>query len=145
MSARRRLSVLVGMMTVMANRDAVLHPRQAAAALGVSRGALRRAGQDRCYSPAEIADLRADPPRWLIVAREQRKAWWEREQADRERRTARQAGELELADAYRRALKDRGDTDCWAAGVLDSGGIHRIDLGDGEVVPVLPPSLKLVR
>jgi len=59
MSARQRLSVLVGMMTAMANRDAALHPRRAAAALGVSRGALRRAGQDRSYSRAEIAELRS--------------------------------------------------------------------------------------
>jgi hypothetical protein len=145
MSARRRLLVLVGMMTDMANRDAVLHPRRAAAALGVRRGALRRAGQDRSYSRAEIAELRADPPMWLMAAREQRQAQRERERADQQGRAAREAAELELAEGYLRALKDRGDTDGWAAGVLHRAGIHRIDLGDGEVVPVLPPSLKAVR
>ena len=132
------------MMTAMASRDAVLHPRRAAAALGVSRGALRRAGQDRSYSGAEIADLRADPPEWLIAGREQRKAQRERERIVRQRRAARDAAELELAEAYLRAVKDRGDTDSWAAGVLQAAGIHRMDLGDGDVVPVLPPLLKVV-
>jgi hypothetical protein len=49
-----------------------------------------------------------------------------------------------LAEAYLRAIKDRGDTDGWAAGMLHAAGIHQIDLGDGDVVPVLPPTLKVV-
>ena len=52
--------------------------------------------------------------------------------------------ELKVAEAYLRALTDRGDTDSWAAGVVHSAGIHTVDLGDGEVVPVLPTSLKVV-
>ena len=50
----------------------------------------------------------------------------------------------ELAEAYLRAFKDGGDTDAWAAGVLHRAGVHEIDLGDGVVVPVLPPSLRVV-
>ncbi len=50
----------------------------------------------------------------------------------------------ELAEAYLRAFKDGGDTDAWAAGVLHRAGVHEIDLGDGVVVPVLPPSMRVV-
>jgi hypothetical protein len=135
------LSVPAAMMAVMGKRG-VLHPRQSAAALGVSRGALRRAGEDRSYSRAEIAELRADPPGWLVTAREHRRAQRERERIDRPRRVAREAEELELAEAYLRAFKDRGETDSWAASVLHAAGIHRIDLGDGDVVPA---ALKVVR
>jgi hypothetical protein len=49
----------------------------------------------------------------------------------------------ELAWAYLLAVKDRGDTDGLAAGALHAAGIHRIDLGDGEVVAV-PSALKVV-
>jgi hypothetical protein len=49
----------------------------------------------------------------------------------------------ELAEAYLRAFKDRGDTDAWAAGVLHRAGVHEIDLGGGVVVPVLPPPLRM--
>jgi hypothetical protein len=48
----------------------------------------------------------------------------------------------EIAEAMLRAFKDEGDTDAWAAGVLHRASIHEIDLGDGRVVPVLPPTLK---
>jgi hypothetical protein len=123
----------------------VLHPRRAAAALGVSRGALWRAGQDRSYSRAEIAVLKASPPDWLVAARQHRQAQRDRERANRERRAAREAGETELAEAYLRAVKDGSDTDARAAGVLHRAGIHEIDLGeDGGVVPVLPPRLRVV-
>ena len=49
----------------------------------------------------------------------------------------------ELAGAYLRAFKDGGDTDAWAAGVLHRAGVHEIDLGDGVVVTVLPPSMRV--
>lgn len=110
----------------------------------MSRGALRRAGQDRSYSRAEIAALSPDPPRWLIAAREHREAQRERERVCRERCAAREADEVVVVQAYLRAMKDRGDTDGWAARVLHGAGIHQIGLGDGEVVPVLPPALKVV-
>jgi hypothetical protein len=60
------------------------------------------------------------------------------------RRGAREADELELAQAYLRAIKDGGDTDGWAAGVLRAAGFHHIERGDGVVVPVLAPLLKVV-
>jgi hypothetical protein len=145
MSGRPRLSVLGVMMSDMGRGDSVFHSRQAAAALGVSRGALWRAGQDRSYSRAEIAGLVADPPEWLISAREHCRAQRERQDLDRQRRFAREAGELEFAEAYLRAIKDRGDADGWAADVLHAAGIYRIDLDHGEVVPVLPPALEVVR
>jgi hypothetical protein len=50
----------------------------------------------------------------------------------------------ELAEAYLQAFKDGGDTDAWAASVLHGVGVHEIDLGDGVVVPVLPPSMRVV-
>jgi hypothetical protein len=50
-----------------------------------------------------------------------------------------------LADANLRAINDHGDTDGWAASALHAAGIHRINLGDGDVVPVLAPQLKVVR
>jgi hypothetical protein len=60
------------------------------------------------------------------------------------RRAAREADELELAEAYLRAMKDRGDTDGWAAGALHAARIHHIGLGDGVVVPVFAPLLEVV-
>ena len=68
----------------------------------------------------------------------------ERERIVRQRRVARGDAELELAEAYLRAVKDRGNTDGWTAGVLHAAGIHRIDLGDGDVAPVLPLLLNVV-
>lgn len=50
----------------------------------------------------------------------------------------------EFAAAYLRAFRDGGDTDDWAAGVLHRAGVHEIGLGDGVVVPVLPPSMRVV-
>lgn len=144
MSGQQRLSVLVAMMTAMGNPDDVLHPRRAAAALRVSWGALRRAGQDRPYSRAEIGEPDACPPGWLIAARERRQAQLEREALGRECRAAREVAELELAEAHLRAIKDRGDTDGWVAGVFHAAGIQQIDLGGGVVVPVRPPLLKVV-
>jgi hypothetical protein len=143
MSGQPRLSVLAAMMTAMGKRDAVLHPRHAAAALGVSRGALRRAGGERCYGRAEIAELASDPPRWRIAAGAHRNAQRDRQRLDRERRVARQADQLALAEAYLRAIKDHVDTG-WAASALPAAGIHRINLGDGDMVPVLAPQLKVV-
>jgi Family of unknown function (DUF5997) len=143
MSGRPRLSVLGAMMNGMGRRETVLHPRQAAAALGVSRGSLRWAGQDRSYSRAEIAALVADAPEWLIAAREHFRAQREREHLDRQRRAAHEADELQLAQAHLRAIKDRGDTDGWAASVLHAAGVHWIDLGDGEVVPMSAPAFKV--
>jgi hypothetical protein len=81
----------------------------------------------------------------LIIAQERRKAHRERERADAQRRAAREIQELEVAEAYLRAIKDGGDTDAGAAGVLHAAGIHRIDLGKANMVPVLPPALKAVR
>ena len=49
----------------------------------------------------------------------------------------------ELAEACLRAFKDGGDTDAWAAAVLHRAGVHEICLGDGVVVPVLPPSVRV--
>lgn len=49
----------------------------------------------------------------------------------------------ELAEACLRAFKDEGDTDAWAAAVLHRAGVHEIGLGDGVVVPVLPPSVRV--
>jgi Family of unknown function (DUF5997) len=127
-------------MADMSDGTAALDPRRAAAALGISRAGLRRAGMDRSYSPAEIAALKAAPPEWLLAARFHRQAQRERERADRERRVRRDAEEMELTEASLRAVKDRGHTDAWAAGVLRRAGIHEIDLGeDGGTVPVLPP------
>jgi hypothetical protein len=51
----------------------------------------------------------------------------------------------ELAEAWLRAWKDQGDTDIWASSVLHRASVHEIDLGDGRVVPVLPPALKALR
>jgi hypothetical protein len=42
-------------------------------------------------------------------------------------------------------VKDVGDTDAWAAGVLHAAAIHRIDRGDGSIVPVSSPALTVVR
>lgn len=49
----------------------------------------------------------------------------------------------ELAEACLQAVKDKGDTDAWAAGVLHRADVHAIGLGDGVVVPVLPPSVRV--
>ena len=50
----------------------------------------------------------------------------------------------ELAEAYSQAFTDGGDTDAWAAGVLNRAGVHEIGLGKSVVVPVLPPCLRIV-
>jgi hypothetical protein len=94
---------------------------------------------------SEVAALLSSPPTWLLEAQARRAAHLQREQAAARRRADRQKAERELADAYVRAVKDRGDTDAWAAGVLHAAGIHRLDLGDGTIVPVLPPQLTVVR
>ena len=48
----------------------------------------------------------------------------------------------ELAEAWPRAWKDQGGTGTWASSVLHRASVHEIDLGDGRVVPVLPPALE---
>jgi hypothetical protein len=48
-----------------------------------------------------------------------------------------------LAEACLQAVKDGGDTDAWAAGVLHRVGAHAIGLDDGVMVPVLPPSVRV--
>lgn len=98
----------------------------------------------RDIASSDVSDLLAAPPHWLIAAQEQRRAQVERELADTQRRAEREAQEAELAEAHLRVIKDRGDTDAWAARVLHDAGIHSIDLGDGTVAPVLPPALKVV-
>ena len=50
----------------------------------------------------------------------------------------------ELTEAYLQAVKDGGNTDAWAAGVLDRADVHEVDLGDGVEIPVLPPSARVV-
>jgi hypothetical protein len=102
-------------------------------------------GRERGINLADVADLVAAPPEWLVIAEQRRRAHREREQADAQRRAAREAHELQVAEAYLRAVKDGGDTDAWAASVLHAAGIHRIDLGKGNIVPVLPSALKVVR
>jgi hypothetical protein len=104
-----------------------------------------RVVKERGISPGDVDDLVAAPPEWLIIAQERRTAHRERERADAPRRAARETQELEVAEAYLRAIKDGGDTDAWAAGVLHAAGLHRIDLGKANMVPVLPPALKAVR
>ncbi|KUH85502.1 hypothetical protein AU186_22330 [Mycobacterium sp. GA-1999] len=108
-------------------------------------GVAVRVVKDRGITPGDVCELLAAPPGWLIAAQEQRQVRAARERADAQRRAAREARELELAEAYLRAIKDRGDTDAWAAGVLHDAGIHSIDLGDGTASPVLSQALKVVR
>ncbi len=101
---------------------------QTARRLGVSEGLVRSHG----VGAQEVAGLLTDPPAWLV--------------SERDRRAAHPAGEVaaqqrqdEIDEAYVRAVKDTGDTDSWAAGVLQTAGIHRIIGRDGVEVPVLPP------
>jgi hypothetical protein len=115
--------------------------RSTADRLDVGVGVVRERG----INLAEVADLLAAPPEWLVIAQQRRRAHRERERADAQRRAVREAHELDVAEAYLRAVKDGGDTDAWAAGVLHAARIHRIDLGDGDIVPVLAPALKVVR
>ncbi|MFF4888552.1 DUF5997 family protein [Micromonospora chersina] len=53
-------------MTTKAAKPADVHPREVAKRLGVSRGTLRRCGQDFSRTVEEIADLLSDRPQWLI-------------------------------------------------------------------------------
>ncbi len=101
--------------------------------------------RQRGLRPSDVGALLAAPPDWLIVAQQRRQAHREQEQADAQRRADRETHEREVAEAYLRAVKDGGDTDAWAASVLHAAGIHRIDLGNGTIVPVSPPALKVVR
>jgi hypothetical protein len=100
--------------------------------------------REREISLGDVDGLLAAPPEWWIIASRRRTAHREREQADAQRRAVGEA-ELEGSEGYLRAAEDGGDTDAWAAGVLPAAGTHRIDLGCGDTVPVLPPALKLVR
>jgi hypothetical protein len=50
----------------------------------------------------------------------------------------------ELTEAYLQAVKDGGNTDAWAAGVLRRANVHEVDLGNGVIIPVLPPSARVV-
>ncbi|MBS4728241.1 hypothetical protein MSM1_07720 [Mycobacterium sp. SM1] len=81
----------------------------------------------------------------MVAAQERRRGQIEPERAAAQRRAAREAEEQELAEAYLWAIKGRGDTDAWAAGVLPGAAIHRIDVGDGTVVPIVPAALKVLR
>lgn len=47
----------------------VLHPRDVARGLGVSRGTLRRCGQDVSRTVEQIAALLAERPQWLTEGR----------------------------------------------------------------------------
>jgi hypothetical protein len=104
-----------------------------------------RVVRQRGIGPDDVEELLASSPAWLITACQRCQGQREREWADAQRRAAREAGEREVAEACLRAIKDRGDTDAWAAGVLHAAGIHQIDFEDGTSVPVLLSSLKVVR
>ncbi|WP_204080384.1 hypothetical protein [Mycobacterium riyadhense] len=121
------------------------HRRRGRESVARRLGVSVRVVKERHITPGDSAGLCAAAPDWLIVARERRRAQAERERADAQRRAARVAEERELAEAYLRAITDRGDTDAWAAGVLHGAGMHRIDLGDGNVVPIVSPPLRVVR
>ena len=66
------------------------HPRQVVAGrLGVSIAGLTRGGVDEPLTTADIDELRADPPLWLVVERDTHRKVLEEE----ERIAARQRGE----------------------------------------------------
>lgn len=99
-----------------------------------------RAVKERNIQSADVAD----PPEWLPIERERRTAQIDRDRSDAEQRAAKESMQAEILDAYWRALKDGGDTDTWAAGVLHRAGIHTVEQ-DGQSLPVLPPTLMVVR
>lgn len=116
--------------------------KRAAALLGVTSTALRQHGW-KTASPARVQAALADPPGWLSIERERRNVQVDRDRSDAERRAATESRQAEIDAAYWRALKDGGDTDAWAAGVLHRAGIHTIE-SDGQSLPVLPPMLRVV-
>lgn len=131
--------------------------KAAALRLGVASSMLRQQGW-KTASEARIGAVESDCPDWLIVGRQRlankrdraERARQRREQgqdgaATRSRRAHLEQRDLEIADAYLRAVKDRGDTDSWAAGVLHLAGIHTVEY-DGVEYPVLSRQpLRLVR
>jgi hypothetical protein len=88
------------------DKPEVLHPREVARGLGVSRRALRRCGEDVSRTVEQIAALIAEQPRWLI---EGRAATAARKQDQRElgaRRKSREPKETARAQRMLDAYKD---------------------------------------
>lgn len=131
-----RQGEMMGALTPGDGGRPAVHPRVAARALGISRMGLRRSGMDRTFTRDELAELTAEPPDWLKQERNAAARVERAEAAACERRRQREQRELEFADAWVRAFKDRGDTDAWAARVLHDAGVHEIEIEPGVTVPV---------
>ncbi|MEP9384569.1 hypothetical protein [Nocardioides sp. KR10-350] len=104
------------------------------------RAAIERGDLPKKKDKAFIQSLEASPPAWLVrdrkaTARLREKRKVRRDATEQKRRAAfeRQYGrEIEIADAYLRAIKDNGDTDAWAAQALRDAGITH--LADGTPI-----------
>lgn len=88
------------------DKTGVLHPREVARRLGVSRATLRRCEQDVSRTVEQVADLLAEQPQWLV---EGRAATAARKQEQRDlgaRRERREQKETDRAQRILDAYKD---------------------------------------
>ncbi|MET8909988.1 DUF5997 family protein [Micromonospora sp. NPDC004551] len=90
-------------MTTKATKPADVHPREVAKRLGVSRGMLRRCGQDFSRTVEQIADLLSEKPQWLIDG-----------QAATAARKQQQRNAAALRESHHHQESDRAQRMLWA-------------------------------
>lgn len=71
------------------------------------------------------------------TAQQRRQTHREREQADAQWRAALSGAGLDVAERHLLAMRERGDTEGWAAGMMYAAGIRCVELGVGIGMSVL--------